>query len=122
MNQELLQTMNKYCISFIKKPSGIKEVHGTHYLSGFISKWGNSHPDDVIDFIADIDKCINRQFDFENLDTTMYSIDNYDTELVPAGLIFFNKNSTGYVTSTDIFPYEDIKILLVGWSNFKLLA
>lgn len=119
MDPHLKIAMNKYGMSFIKKTNGIKELIGNHYLVGYISNWGSSHPDDVIDFIADIDRCINGQLDYDNFDVRSYSIDSYETELVPTGLLFYILNNAQHIIRMDIFPYEDIKILILGWADFE---
>lgn len=120
MNAETINTLNQYHISFIKKANGNKEVHGDNFIAGYLAAWAYwSTIDDIDDFLIDINKCINNQYDFNNNDVTMYSIHTFNTELTQTGLIFHHINN-GIVQSSTTVPLQDMKILLLAWKDFTL--
>lgn len=117
MNPFTAQKLTQYGIGFVKKNKGVKELSGNSALAGFIEAWGHfAAPDDIGDFIADIDKAMSGQFHL--VEDPDYSIHTYTADLTPQGLKLYKYNSNDHIIGNDTFPLEDIRILLAAWMDF----
>jgi len=110
MNTEVL---NAYNISFLTNHNGDKYLDGKTALSSYLYTWRQS--DDIDDFLADINLCLNG--DFLKIEEPYYhdSIGNYG-DLTPTSLILSGK---GNYNPTEI-PLEDFKQILLSWKEFLL--
>jgi len=123
MTTETIEKLNQYHIKFAKTVDGRKNLIGNDYIAGYIAAWGYwATPEDIDSFVGDINKCLNNTYDFDNEDTTSYSIHTFSTELASNGLKFFHKNANGIVERVTILPLLDLKILLQAWRDFLVFG